>query len=51
MFTSLRKKYPGAIIQHHYPTSLESTKIWFTNEQEDEYIGIDASEISQPAGT
>ncbi|UXH45870.1 helix-turn-helix domain-containing protein [Rossellomorea vietnamensis] len=48
MFTSLRKKYPGAIIQHHYPTSLESTKVWFTNEQEDEYIGIDQSEISQP---
>ncbi|MGF3102072.1 PucR family transcriptional regulator [Rossellomorea sp. DUT-2] len=47
MFTSLRKKFPAAIIQNHYPTSLESTKIWFTNEEEDEYIGIDRSEITQ----
>jgi PucR C-terminal helix-turn-helix domain len=47
MFTPLRKKYPGAIIQHHYPTGLETTKVWFSNEQQDEYIGIDKSEISQ----
>ncbi|MFI8576484.1 PucR family transcriptional regulator [Rossellomorea aquimaris] len=47
MFTSLRKKFPTAIIQNHYPTSLESTKIWFANEEEDEFIGIDRSEITQ----
>ncbi|MGG1632228.1 PucR family transcriptional regulator [Rossellomorea sp. NRS-1567] len=47
MFTSLRKKFPAAIIQNHYPTSLASTKIWFANEEEDEYIGIDRSEITQ----
>lgn len=47
MFTSLRNKFPTATIQNHYPTTLESTKIWFTNETEDEYIGIDRSEITQ----
>jgi hypothetical protein len=46
MFTPLRKKYPGAIIQHHYPTGHETTKVWFTNKQEEEYIGIDKSQIS-----
>ncbi|WP_226676921.1 PucR family transcriptional regulator [Rossellomorea aquimaris] len=47
MFTHLRKKYPGIIIQHHYPTSLDSNKVWFTDEREDVYAGIDKSEISQ----
>ena len=47
MFTYLRKKFPTAIIQNHYPTNLEATKIWFTNEAEDEYIGIVRSEITQ----
>ncbi|WP_044337811.1 PucR family transcriptional regulator [Rossellomorea aquimaris] len=47
MFTPLRKKYPAAIIQDHYPINLEATKIWFTNDAADEYIGIDKSEITQ----
>lgn len=47
MFTHLRKKYPGIIIQHHYPNNLDSNKIWFTNERKDEYAGIDKSDISQ----
>ncbi|MFI8686871.1 PucR family transcriptional regulator [Rossellomorea sp. NPDC077527] len=47
MFTHLRKKYPDAVIQHHYPTNLESTMVWFTTKHEDEYIGIDQSELSQ----
>ena len=46
MFTSLRKKYPTAIIQDHYPTRLEATKIWFTNDREDEYIGIERKEMT-----
>ncbi|TMU88213.1 hypothetical protein FGG79_08975 [Bacillus sp. BHET2] len=47
MFTSLRKKYPTAIIQDHYPNRTEATKVWFTNDREDEYIGIEKESITQ----
>jgi PucR C-terminal helix-turn-helix domain len=46
MLTSLLLKYPNAAIQKHYPTDRTSKKIWFTDEQENEFIGIDASDLS-----
>ncbi|MCA1061916.1 helix-turn-helix domain-containing protein [Rossellomorea sp. AcN35-11] len=46
MLTSLRKKYPDSIIQNHYPTNLEDQRIWFTDDAENQYIGIDKREIT-----
>ncbi|KSU62101.1 hypothetical protein AS034_08175 [[Bacillus] enclensis] len=47
MLTSLLLKYPNAAIQKHYPTVHTSKKIWFTDEHENEFIGIDASDLSR----
>jgi hypothetical protein len=47
MLTSLLIKYPNATLQNHYPTQLAFEKIWFTNVNQDEFIGIDESDISQ----
>ncbi|XXM74014.1 PucR family transcriptional regulator [Lysinibacillus sphaericus] len=47
MLTSLLLKYPNAAIQKHYPTVRNSNKIWFTDEDENEFIGIDASDLSR----
>ncbi len=47
MFTSLLLKYPNAIVQNHIPATLTSDKIWFQNPAEEEYIGIDRSEMKE----
>jgi PucR C-terminal helix-turn-helix domain len=47
MLTSLLLKYPNAAIQKHYPTERTSKKIWFTDEHENEFIGIEASDLSR----
>jgi tRNA nucleotidyltransferase/poly(A) polymerase len=46
MLTSLLLKYPKATIQKHYPTQLGFEKIWFTNINQDEFIGINENDIS-----
>ncbi|MEL3971794.1 helix-turn-helix domain-containing protein [Rossellomorea oryzaecorticis] len=47
MLTSLLLKYPNATVQKHYPSELNSVKIWFTEENQDEFLGIPASDITQ----
>ncbi|WP_064091753.1 PucR family transcriptional regulator [Rossellomorea aquimaris] len=47
MFSSLQLKYPEAIIQKHYPTALSTSKIWFANNDEDEYIGIERDDLTR----
>lgn len=47
MLTSLLLKYPDATFQKHYPSELTPMKIWFTNETQDEFIGIKASDLTQ----
>jgi DNA-binding PucR family transcriptional regulator len=46
MLTSLLLKYPNAIIQKHCPSDLSFDKIWFTNGRQDEFIGINVSDVS-----
>ncbi|BCB02902.1 PucR family transcriptional regulator [Bacillus sp. KH172YL63] len=40
MLTSLRKKYPTAILQNHFPSLLDDTIVWFTDSSEEQYIGL-----------
>ncbi|MCA1056502.1 helix-turn-helix domain-containing protein [Rossellomorea aquimaris] len=47
MFTSLLLKYPNATVQKQYPSTAEPGKIWFSNEHQDEFIGIDANDLTK----
>ncbi|WP_175988182.1 CdaR family transcriptional regulator [Bacillus sp. Marseille-Q1617] len=47
MLTSLLLKYPDATVQKHHPSEITSMKIWFTNANQDEFIGINASDLTQ----
>jgi PucR C-terminal helix-turn-helix domain len=47
MLTSLLLKYPNAVIQKHYPTERMPKKVWFTDEHENEFVGIDAGDLSK----
>jgi sugar diacid utilization regulator len=46
MLTSLLLKYPNATVQKHYPSELTPVKIWFTEGNQDEFLGIPASDIT-----
>ncbi|MCM2606490.1 hypothetical protein NDQ57_17640 [Rossellomorea marisflavi] len=47
MLTSLLKKYPEASVRSSRPGTLDLGKAWFTNEEEDTFIGIDRNKITE----
>lgn len=47
MLTSLLKKYPDASVRSSRPGTLDLGKAWFTNEEEDTFIGIDRNKITE----